>query len=264
MLFIYKMIVVTSLHDEKYKELAELTLFENKKLYCQKHGYKLHYACDGGNEVTGKNVVTHTPVSEDEICIGWGKIYLMKDAMDKYPDSEWIFNMDCDTMITNMEIKLEDIISNHTHSNIHILMPADCSGINCGVMAVKNSPIGRAFLDTIIVGEPLYRHWYMYENQLIQDMLIGKYMWCEELKPGGSCWVDVCNVLRQRVMNSYDYANLPLLKNRPNDHDIWGESGQWREGDFIIQWPATSLEYRIQQAKKILAQKMQLNDYKRI
>jgi len=54
-------------------------------------------------------------------------------------------------------------------------------------------------------------------------------------------------------MNSYDYKNLPLLKDRPSHNDIWGESGQWQEGDFMIQWPATSLEYRISAAKEIYA-----------
>ena len=118
-------------------------------------------------------------------------------------------------------------------------------------MMVRNSPIGRAFLDTIIVGEPLYRHCSMFENQLIQDMVYGKWFWWGEEKPGGSCWSDVTNVLRQRVMNSYDYKNLPLLKDRPSHNDIWGESGQWQEGDFMIQWPATSLEYRINVAREM-------------
>jgi hypothetical protein len=246
------MIVVTSLHNEAFEPLAEWTLYKNKQKYCEKHGYKLHYATDGGDEVSGlKMLATNVPVPEMHICIGWGKIYLMKEAMEKYPDAEWIFNADCDTMITNMEIKLEDIISNYTHSNTHILIPSDCNGINCGVMMVRNSPIGRAFLDTIIVGEPLYRHCSMFENQLIQDMVYGKWFWWGEEKPGGSCWSDVTNVLRQRVMNSYDYKNLPLLKDRPSHNDIWGESGQWQEGDFMIQWPATSLEYRINVAREM-------------
>ena len=247
------MFVVTSVHDEKYEPLAEWTLHKNKKVYCEKHGYTLHYASDGGASVIGKPVIAQArpPVAENHVIIGWGKIYVMKDAMDKYPNAEWIFNADCDTMITNMDIKLEDIVANHTHSNTHILVPSDCSGINCGVMMVRNSPIGRAFLDTVIVGEPLYKHWYLYENQLIQDMLVGHYFWDEHMKAGGSCWSDVSNVLRQRVMNSYDYKNLPLLMNRPNYNDIWGEDGQWQQGDFIIQWPGTDLEYRIKAAKEL-------------
>ena len=54
-------------------------------------------------------------------------------------------------------------------------------------------------------------------------------------------------------MNSYDYANLPLLKDKPDYNDICGESGQWQEGYFMIQWPATSLEYRINAAKEMFA-----------
>ena len=249
------MFVVTSLHDENFEPLAEWTLFKNKKVYCEKHGYTLHYATDGGDEVSGRKFIAKgPPIPEDYIAMGWGKIYLMKDAMDKYPDAEWIFNADCDTMITNMEIKLEDIVATQARPNIHILMPSDCNGINCGTMMVRNSPIGRAFLDTIIAGEPLYRHCGMFENQLIQDMLVGQWMWWGEMKPGGSVWSDVSNVLRQRVMNSYDYSKLPLLKDRPHYNDIiWGESGQWQEGDFMIQWPATSLEYRINAAKEMFA-----------
>lgn len=246
------MIVVTSLHNEAYEPLAEWTLYKNKKVYCEKHGYKLHYATDGGNQVSGLDMIalSKPPVPESKVIIGWGKIYLMKDAMEKYPEAEWIFNADCDTMITNMEIKLEDIIKDQTHSNTHILVPSDNGGINCGVMMVRNSPIGRAFLNTVIAGEPLYRHWYLYENQLIQDMLVGTYIWDREVKPGGSCWSDVSNVLRQRVMNSYDYKNLPIVQN-DSHNDIWGESGQWEEGDFIIQWPATSLDFRIKVAKEM-------------
>jgi len=249
------MIVVTSLHDEAFEPLAEWTLHKNKKLYCEKHGYTLHYATDGGDAVSGLKMmaVKNPPVPDTHVALGWGKIYLMKDAMDKFPDAEWIFNADCDTMITNMEIKLEDIVRDYTHSNTHILVPSDCHGINCGVMMVRNSPIGRAFLDTIIVGEPLYRHWYLYENQLIQDMLVGTYIWDGNVKSGGSCWSDVSNVLRQRVMNSYDYSNSPLLKDRPDYNDIWGESGQWQDGDFMIQWPAMNLEYRINAAKELHA-----------
>ena len=52
-------------------------------------------------------------------------------------------------------------------------------------------------------------------------------------------------------MNSYDYTQLPLLKNRPNFKDILGTDGQWKKRDFLIQWPTTSLEYRIKAAKEL-------------
>ena len=248
------MFVLVTVNDDNYKQLAEWTVSKNKKLYCEKHGYTLFHLEDCAVSLMGKPIkVGRPPVPEDQIPVGWSKIYAMREAMQRYPDSEWILSTETDCMITNMEIKLEDIVAAHTHSNTHILVPSDCSGINCGTMMVRNTPIGRAFLDTVIVGEPLYRHWYLYENQLVQDMLVGHYFWDEQMKAGGSCWSDVANVLPQRVMNSYDYKNLPLLKDRPNYNDIWGKSGQWEEGDFMIQWPATSMEYRINAAKEMFA-----------
>ena len=153
-------------------------------------------------------------------------------------------------MITNMDIKIEDIIKEHAGPNIHMLIPADCNGINCGNMLIRNNAVGKAFINTIIAGLPVYRHWYLYENQLIQDMFMGTHLRENGFNPGGSLWASVGRVIPQRVMNSYDYSNLPLLKNRPNYKDILGNDGEWEEGDFLVQWPATSLEYRINVAKE--------------
>jgi len=154
-------------------------------------------------------------------------------------------------MITNMETKIEDIIKSYARENTHIIIPADCNGINCGNMLIRNSPVGRAFLNTIISGMPLYRNWYLYENQLIQDLFIGTHLQESGIKNGGTLWAMVGNVIPQRVMNSYDYSNLPILKNRPEYKDILGTDGQWQEGDFLIQWPSTDLDYRIKAAKEL-------------
>ena len=62
------------------------------------------------------------------------------------------------------------------------------------------------------------------------------------------------NVIPQRVMNSYDYSNLPILKNRPEYKDVLGTDGQLQKGDFVIQWPSTDLEYRIKAAKEMYSQ----------
>ena len=192
------------------------------------------------------------PIPEDHLPIGWAKVYAMKDAFEKYPDCEWIFNTDCDVMITNMTIKLEDIVNECTKdANVHVIIPADCNGINCGNMFIKNSPIGKAFLDTIIAGLPLYREWYLFENQLIQDLCVGTHLTEQGVKAGGTLWGRVIKILPQRVFNSYDYKKIPLLKDRPQYNDILGHDGQWKEGDFIIQWPSTDLDYRIKEAEEL-------------
>jgi len=247
------MYVVVSVNDEKYKPLADWTVLKNKKVYCERHGYVLKHYEDGAESLVGKPMrAGNPPIPEDHLPIGWAKVYAMKDAFEKYPDCEWIFNTDCDVMITNMTIKLEDIVNECTKdTNVHVIIPADCNGINCGNMFIKNSPIGKAFLDTIIAGMPLYRNWYMFENQLIQDLCVGTHLTEQGVKAGGTLWGRVIKILPQRVFNSYDYKKIPLLKDRPQYNDILGHDGQWKEGDFIIQWPSTDLDYRIKEAEEL-------------
>ena len=248
------MIVVTSLHNEAFEPLAEWTLYKNKLQYCLKHGYKLHYSKDGGDKVSGlKMMAKLPPIPDTHHPMGWGKIYLMKEAMDKYPDATWIFNTDCDVMITNMDIKLEEIIKKYASEGTHVMVPADCNGINCGNMLIKNSEVGKAFVNTVIASLPVYRHWYLFENQYIQDLLVGSHLEESGVKPGGTTmWARVGKVLPQRVMNSYDYTNHPTLKGRKEYNDILGTDGQWQKGDFLVQWPATDLEFRIGAAKKVV------------
>ena len=247
------MYVVVSVNDEKYKPLADWTVLKNKKVYCERHGYVLKHYEDGAESLVGKPMrAGNPPIPEDHVPIGWAKVYAIKDAFEKYPDCEWIFNTDCDVMITNMTIKLEDIVNECTKdTNVHVIIPADCNGINCGNMFIKNSPIGKAFLDTIIAGMPLYRNWYMFENQLIQDLCVGTHLTEQGVKAGGTLWGRVIKILPQRVFNSYDYKKIPLLKDRPQYNDILGHDGQWKEGDFIIQWPSTDLDYRIKEAEEL-------------
>ena len=245
------MYVVVSVNDKKYKPLADWTIYKNRKIYCERHGYILKHYEDGAESLVGKPMrAGNPPIPEDHVPIGWSKIYAVKEAL-KDPNVEWVFSSETDVMITNMTIKLEDIIKEYTDVNTHVLIASDCNGINCGNMFIKNSPIGKAFIDTIIAGLPLYREWYLFENQLIQDLCVGTHLTEQGIKAGGTLWGRVVKVLPQRVFNSYDYKNIPLLKGRPNYNDILGNNGEWQKGDFIVQWPSTDLEYRLKEAEKL-------------
>ena len=242
------MIVLLTVNDQAYQALADITA-KNKQEYCNKHGYLFHHVSDGGSSLCGKVLsakLHKTP--EDQIPIGWGKIYAMQHLMDKHPECTWIFNTDCDAMITNMTIKIEDILKSVVDENTHIIIPSDVNGINCGNMMVRNSPIGRAFIDVIAASLNFYRHWYLQENQCIQDLLVGTFLTEQGVKNGGTLWSNVAKVVPQRLMNSYDYKNLPSFKNIKNIKDILGTDGQWQKEDFMIQWPATPLDYRIKVA----------------
>lgn len=247
------MFIVVTVNDEKYKPLAEWTVHKNKKLYCERYNYKLIHVEDGGESLVGKKLKAGIPpIPEDHEPIGWAKIYAIKDVFEKYPECKWVFNTDCDVMITNFNVKLENIVNKYaTDESIHVLIPVDCNGINCGNMFIKNSSIGKAFLDTIIAGMPLYRNWYMFENQLIQDLCVGTHLTEKGVMNCGTLWGRVIRLVPQREFNSYDYKNLPRLKNRPNYNDLIGKNGQWEKGDFIVQWPSTDLEYRLKEAENL-------------
>ena len=247
------MYVVVSVNDQKYKPLADWTVLKNKKVYCERHGYVLKHYEDCAESLVGKPMrAGNPPIPETHYPMGWSKVYAMKDAFEKYPECEWIFNTDCDVMITNFTVKLESIVNEYAKDeNVHVIIPVDCNGINCGNMFIKNSPIGKAFLDTIIAGMPLYRNWYMFENQLIQDMCVGSHLTEQGIMNCGTLWGRVIKLTPQKIFNSYDYKNLPSLKNRTNYNDIMGKNGQWEKGDFIVQWPSTDLEYRLKEAEKL-------------
>jgi len=240
-------VTLVTVHNQKYQQLADITV-ENKKEYCTRHGYNLLVIDDGGEKDIGKEIVVQIrpPVPENKLIIGWSKIYILKQAMEKYPESKWIFNTDCDAMVTNMTTRIEDIVNKYGDENTHIIIPADCNGINCGNMLIRNSPIGKAFLDVIIASEPLYRNWYLYENQCIQDLTVGTFLTEQGVREGGTLWSTVSKVIPQRSINSYDYKNLPQFKRHLKD--IFGQDGQWQKGDFMIQWPSNPLEYRLKVA----------------
>jgi hypothetical protein len=81
---------------------------------------------------------------------------------------------------------------------------------------------------------------------------VGSHLEESGIKPGGTAmWARAGKVLPQRVMNSYDYKNSPLLQKRSDYNDILGTDGQWQEGDFLIQWAGTDLEYRLKAAKEM-------------
>ncbi len=246
--------VLVTVNDYTYKPLADITVEQNRKIYCEKHGYTLYHLEDGGESIIGKPVKAgEPPIPDDHIPIGWSKIYAIRKAMQLYPNAEWIFSSETDCMITNMDIKLENIIQKYADPNTHFMVPADCNGTNCGNMLIKNTDMGKSFINTIIAGLPVYRHWYLFENQLIQDLLVGSHLEESGMKPGGSAmWSRISKILPQRVMNSYDYKNSPRLMRRNTYNDILGTDGQWQGGDFLIQWAGTDLTFRMDAAKKMM------------
>lgn len=202
---------VASLHDANYSDLAAIT-DASKKDYCEKHGYQFH-------------VLTEMKYST---ITGFNKIHFTLDLFTQYPEIEWLLFSECDAMITNQSIRIEDKIDN----DYHFIVPVDRLNINSGNFLVRNSEEGRAYLQMIIDKETEYAAVEWAEQQVIIDSV--------------EHYSHVVKIVPQRWMNSYEQHIYDYCDIRT---DVLGTSGQWESGDWIVHWPGTYKPARIARAE---------------
>lgn len=207
------MYAVASINTEDYQDLADLT-DAPKREYCNLHGYQFHVLKE----------TRYSPI------MGFNKIHYVLDLFNQRPDIEWLLFSECDAMITNMTIKIEDRIDN----DYHFIVPVDRLNINSGNFLARNSEEGRAYLQMIVDLEESYKDVAWAEQQVIIDT-----------------YPDLASIVKivpQRYMNSYepqiyDYCDA--------SRDIMGNSGAWEPGDWIVHWPGTYKPARIQRATEL-------------
>lgn len=214
-----KFSLVTSF-DEKYQPLAELTWFQNKKLYAEKYGY---------------DAIAITDFKYETHLIGFQRLELMAELLES-GEYNWLHWCGCDTMITNFNIKLEDLIDD----DVSVILATDCHNINNDSFLIKKSPESIAWLKTLITLREKYSTHFWFDQQAMIDTID---MISSQLK-----------IVPQRVINAYDYNQYPPEPPHIFKRDLFGNDGQWQPGDFLIQWPGLTLERRLQLAEQILPQ----------
>lgn len=210
---------IVSLNNDFFQPLANITWFQNKVHYAERHGYA--HAC--------KNDGFYG------VVIGFEKIWFLRDVLLENPEIDWVWWTGCDAMITNMTIKLEDRVDN----NFHFIIATDCNGINADSFFIRNSPEGRAYIQMIIDKYDEYKDHGWAEQQVIIDTL-------EQNK-------NIIKIVPQRDINSYNYALYPECV----PQDKFGNDGNWQYGDLLIQWPGTSLPHRVHLATYYMSQVVQ-------
>ena len=201
---------VASLHDANYSDLAALT-DQSKKEYCERHGYQFH-------------VLTEMKYST---ITGFNKIHFALDIFNQHPEIEWLLFSECDAMITNQTIRIEDRIDN----NYHFIVPVDRLNLNSGNFLARNTAEGRAYLQMIVDSEEAYQTVEWAEQQVIIDTI-------EEYQ-------NIVKIVPQKYMNSYEPEIYDYCDAR---FDILGNSGAWEPGDWIVHWPGTYKPTRIERA----------------
>jgi hypothetical protein len=201
---------VASLHDANYADLAALT-DQSKQEYCNRHGYQFH-------------VLTEMKYST---ITGFNKIHFALEVLNTHPEIEWLLFSECDAMITNQTISIQDRIDN----NYHFIVPVDRLNLNSGNFLVRNSDQGRAYLQMIIDSEAAYKDVEWAEQQVIIDTI-------EEYQ-------NIVKIVPQKYMNSYEPEIYDYCDAR---FDILGNSGAWEPGDWIVHWPGTHKPTRLSRA----------------
>ena len=203
---------IVSIFNERHADLAELTWYNNKVDYAVKHGYRAIAKTDN--------------FSPEQVH--FDKFLHLLDVMEKNPDVDWVWWLDNDAMITNFDIKVEDLVDN----DHHIIMPTDIAALNTGSFIVRNSPEAKEWLNYLLSKKKEYKDdkkWF--EQQAVIDFY-PKFQ-------------DLFKIIPQQWLNSYDYRMYNV-----EGIDLLGQDGQWYPGDFVIHWPGLPNETRVQLVKQ--------------
>lgn len=212
------MIILATMHDNNYAELATETWENNKVKYAIKHGY------------------AYVAKTEDFYGFppGFEKVQFLIDLLDSYPDAEWIWWTGTDSMITNFETKIEDKVT-FDDPNIapHVIMSSDFNfDINCDSILVKNTEQARAWLQEIMDLMPKYADHQFKEQQAMLDIM--------------ESWDPWILIMPQYYMNSYEYKMYEVAPwNYKDALDVNGHRGQWEPGDWLVHWPGTQPQERL-------------------
>lgn len=210
--------------DHGYMPLALLTWFSNKVEYANRHGYSTHVKVYHNNQNIKHGNASRSDI-EYRLSHGYLKIDHVKNILEK-TDVDWLWVTGCDSMVTNFNIKLEDVIDN----NYHLIIASDQNAqVNADSFLIRNSPEGRHYIDTISKSVEQYKHQMWLENQAMIDMFV-RFLPMTKLVP-------------QRTINAYNYELYPLPK--PN-LDRLGTDGNWQKGDLLIHWPGVDFNRRMQ------------------
>ncbi|CCE65479.1 hypothetical protein TPHA_0L01220 [Tetrapisispora phaffii CBS 4417] len=160
----------------------------NKKAYARRHGYGL----------TIKDLTTLKRYSH-EFRESWQKVDILKQTLREYPNAEWFWWLDLETLIMEPSFSLDDHIFSRLDTiadrslknfnplnievdipyidykqDLNLLITQDCGGFNLGSFFIRNSEWSKALLD--IWFEPIaYEQKHMEWEHKEQDALENLY-----------------------------------------------------------------------------------------
>jgi len=202
---------IVSMFNDSHIELAKRTWLNNKEQYALHHGY---LAIPKVNNFSKE-------------AIHFDKFSHILETFNNNPRLAWIWWLDNDAMITNFNLRIEDVIDD----SYDIIMTTDLASLNTGSFLIKNSENSRVWLEDMLSKRRDYindKKWF--DQQCVIDTYVS--------------YKDIIKLIPQRTMNSYDYRMYNV-----DSTDMLGNNGQWQPGDWVVHWPGLSNELRVQLAE---------------
>lgn len=189
---------IISLCDHNVDAICSASV-ANKQAYADRHGY---------------DVIVDGEIIDDTRPTSWSKLLAMRKYLPHY---DFLFYVDVDTVITNSDVKLEDIVD-YGYDQI---LAADKNGLNCGVWLIRNTPWSLWFLDEMWAQEQFVHPGsfvlFHYEQRAMHYLYQSK-VWRRAVK--GDAYKGANTIrARTKVVNSCVFNSLPA----------W-----YVKGDFIV------------------------------
>jgi hypothetical protein len=226
-----KRIMVVSMYDQNYRDIADVTIFKNFKKYCSFHGYELksHF------------------IERSERAVQWEKISLLRDLMINN-EADWFFFIDADCLFMNTPRRIEDYIDN----NYFLIIPSGGGSVDNDLdgdfrnnnmmssqMLIKNCQESIDFLNEVWDAPdwPEGMHLDEFDHEMRQ-------MRISYLKPR---WKPRIKIIEEKLLNRFwpvPYVNMAIAHKHIN-------LNTWQPGDFIVHVTGYPREERALMLKDI-------------
>src|SRR3989339_1015040 len=188
--------VVSLAVGSEYKKNVEIGI-ANKQLYCKKHGY---------------DFICPEECLDLSRPIPWSKILLIEKTLHE-SNYKWVFWTDADSLIMNLDIKLETLID----EDYDMIIGTDLNGVNSGNFFIKNSSWSLELLSDIYSHTECIDHPFWEQQGLML-----------ELEKNPDKFLNKMKIVPQQLFNSYPF-------------EIAGSclGSFYQIGDFIVHFPGT-------------------------
>ncbi|TID24279.1 glycosyltransferase family 34 protein [Venturia nashicola] len=222
-------VIVTTLGpDASFNE----ALKRNRENYAAKHGYATFFP----------NMKDY-PIGDSPRT--WSKVPAVRHAMTKFPKTPFFFYIDERTVITNPTLSVEKHITDKARleslmiadipvvppdsviktfgnikgDRIDLIMTQDKEGLSQGSWILRRGEWAKFMLDSWF--DPLYRS---YNFQKAERHAL------EHIVQWHGTLLTKIALIPQNLLNSYT----------EKDHELAGEDGIWKDGDFMVSFPDCS------------------------